>query len=77
MKTSTRRPCTRTLATPDPDAGATLTDITVDRVRWCAACSKRLAAGERALVAGRPGTHDFDVLYCTRACRTDFAKAVV
>jgi len=73
---ATRTTRRRTPTPPDPDAGATLTDITVDRVRWCAACSKRLAAGDRALVAGRPGTTDFDVLYCTRACRTAFAKAV-
>ena len=71
-KRTSRKPAT----TPDPDANATLTDVTLDRVRWCAACSKRLAAGERALVAGHPGTHDFDVLYCTRACRTNFARAV-
>ena len=73
---ATRTTRRRTLTPPDPDADATLTDITVDRVPWCAACSKSLAAGDRALVAGRPGTTDFDVLYCTRACRTDFAKAV-
>ena len=73
---ATRTTRRRTPTPPDPDAGATLTDITVDRVRWCAACSKRLATGDRALVAGRPGTSDFDVLYCTRDCRAAFAKAV-